>query len=102
MAPSEAVGCSPTHSVYVIFLVLLLFNLLLQFNFVSNIMGFSSTKQYVVKKMQKEGWPNNSTFFCSEWDTNLDAWWTHQPEWEASYENDTHYCFSHIHDTEKA
>jgi hypothetical protein len=75
---------------------------MLQFNTMSNIVGVSSTKQYVVKNMQKEGWPNNSTFFCREWDTNLDAWWTHQPEWEASYENDTHYCFSHIHNTEKA
>lgn len=37
---------------------------------------------------------NNS--FCVSWGVNTDDWWTHNPEWSISFENDTHYCFQHM------
>jgi hypothetical protein len=39
---------------------------------------------------------------CHLWEENTDEWWSHHPEWEVSLENDTHYCFSPIHNEEKA
>jgi len=44
---------------------------------------------------------NNETF-CVPWNVDTDAWWTHNPDWHVSHENDTHYCFSLIEDSRKA
>ena len=38
---------------------------------------------------------------CFDWNTNVDEWWTHRPEWTLSSENDTHQCFSVIENEEK-
>lgn len=40
--------------------------------------------------------------FCVPWETDLDEWWTHHPDWVVSKENETHYCFSPMEDPEKA
>jgi hypothetical protein len=40
--------------------------------------------------------------FCVDWETNMDNWWTHHPDWYVSKENNTHYCFSPMEDAEKA
>jgi hypothetical protein len=40
--------------------------------------------------------------FCLPWTVNADDWWTRHPNWEASMENDTHYCFSPVSQPAKA
>jgi hypothetical protein len=41
--------------------------------------------------------------FCVEWHIDTDEWWTHQPDWIVTGENDTHYCLGPILDNpEKA
>lgn len=40
--------------------------------------------------------------FCIPWEVDTDHWWTHHPDWVVSKENDTHYCFSHMAEPEKA
>jgi len=39
---------------------------------------------------------------CVSWETDMDVWWTHHPDWYVSMENNTHYCFSLMEDPEKA
>lgn len=39
--------------------------------------------------------------YCVSWDTNTDKWWTRNPDWGISQENDTHYCFRRL-EPEKA
>lgn len=44
----------------------------------------------------------NFSSFCVSWDTDGDDFWTHNPDWEVTDENETHYCFAPIQDTKKA
>jgi hypothetical protein len=46
--------------------------------------------------------PDSPEPFCVTWETNMDDWWTHHPDWYVSKENNTHYCFSLIEDAKKA
>ena len=39
---------------------------------------------------------------CASWNVDGDEWWLHHPDWEVSFENDTHYCFSPISDPQRA
>jgi hypothetical protein len=41
-------------------------------------------------------------YCCASWEIPGDDWWLHHPDWEESYENDTHYCFSPITDAVRA
>lgn len=47
-------------------------------------------------------WIPATSSFCREWSVNYDEWWTHHPDWEASGENQTHYCFALIKSHAKA
>jgi Alpha-(1,6)-fucosyltransferase N- and catalytic domains len=37
--------------------------------------------------------------WCVSWDINTDDWWTHNPQWYISDENETHFCFSRHDDS---
>lgn len=39
--------------------------------------------------------------FCVRWNIDTDHWWTHQPEWQVTHENQTHSCFGLIPNPEK-
>lgn len=45
------------------------------------------------KKMERS---ETETHFCASWEVNTDDWWTHHPDWDVTYENDTTFCFSRI------
>ena len=37
--------------------------------------------------------PSSETRVCFSWKINSDKWWTHNPEWVISFQNETTYCF---------
>lgn len=39
---------------------------------------------------------------CVTWETDMDEWWTHHPDWNISKENNTHYCFTPMTNPKKA
>ncbi|CAB9505485.1 expressed unknown protein [Seminavis robusta] len=39
---------------------------------------------------------------CASWQTNMDDWWLHHPDWYVSQETNNQFCFSRIQDNEKA
>jgi hypothetical protein len=41
-------------------------------------------------------WASNITEFCVPWTVDSDTWWTNNPEYSVSKENDSHYCFQRL------
>lgn len=39
---------------------------------------------------------------CAPWNIQADEWWLHKPDYEVSLENETHFCFAPVSDSEKA
>ena len=50
----------------------------------------------VMMTMKEDHHPITSPW-CVSWNINTDDWWTHNPQWYISDENETHFCFSRHH-----
>ena len=58
----------------------------------------SLTRQLADQKIgsqvdEAKGDPNE---YCVSWNTNTDEWWTHNPEWSVTNEDESGYCFRRL------